>query len=181
MKSHRTSLKPRASHGKSPSTPKKSRRFSTSRPPPVCLSSSAKADLLTMIAYLRSLADECRVRALVAGFNGAMKLLEVDECAAIVISRECVPALYTHIAEAAALRHLPIVFIPRPAADLARELRLPKASIVALVRPSALSTGTDTGPDMSNRDAASAALDRILEFITEQAAAGALPSKLASE
>ena len=71
-------------------------------------------------------------REIIAGANSVIRLVEKGAAAVICICRDSNHSLTDHIVEAARLRHVPIVILPKSAQELAAILRIKRISCFAI-------------------------------------------------
>eukprot|EP01041_Mallomonas_annulata_P005823 gene5823-11746_t len=94
------------------------------------------------------LADGAKIgQHLVVGNNSIQKLLERDACSLIYICRDTPPGLHNFVVEAARIRKVPLLMIPKGSALLATALGMKRASCMALPTSEEL-TSSDTSPSL---------------------------------
>ena len=140
------------SRGKVGSRP---RRSSLSSLP--CLDSdSDKEELMLTLTKLIQLIDKTRPRFLRLGFNGVMRALERGVCEAVVVCAETPITMAEPLRQAALLRHIPVVFVPKVSEEL--------SGLLSVRRVVALGTIRQQDPE-ADLDAVVAALDNMRDLV----------------
>lgn len=93
--------------------------------------SESKDVILSKISRVAELGAKVG-REIVAGSNSVVRLIENGTAAVICICRDSNHSLTDHIVEAARLRHVPIVILPKSAQELASVLHIKRISCFAI-------------------------------------------------
>jgi ribosomal protein L7Ae-like RNA K-turn-binding protein len=102
----------------------------------------------------------CSLPHLRMGPNSVMKLIEKGICRSVVVCRDSPPALHDHLIEAAYLRQLPIVMVPKAVAELSAIFGVKSISCFAVA---CFSEGTAL--DVDTTDTVPVALDRLHDLL----------------
>lgn len=110
-----------------------------------------------------------------AGTNCAMKALERDSCRLVVVCRDAPDVLHNHVVEAAHMRGVPVVVLPKSSLVLSKPLGVKRISCIAfLVQPAEQATADSLEMQLS------AIQDQICESMFSHAAAAAAAGAAAS-
>lgn len=151
------------------------KRSSRQEPPATVLSDSSRDELLQAIARLLHMVGGRRSRFLRLGFNGVMRALERGRCEAIVLSREAPAVLADPLREAARLRRVPLVTIPKASAELSKLLSVRSVVVVATVTQVSEETeGAEGAASVAEEDAMLATMDHLRDLIASLAATATL-------
>ena len=95
--------------------------------------SSAESKELFLTHLRHSLLSGCQLgRDFVAGTNGVSKLLELRNAAVLCVARDAPPCLHNHLVDAAHLRGVPVVVLPKLMLPLGAALGIKRAAAFAV-------------------------------------------------
>jgi ribosomal protein L7Ae-like RNA K-turn-binding protein len=125
----------------------------------VCVSAGTKEEIFQTLRYLLTLLPPAeRKQYIHLGSNNVMKSLERNRCAGVIVCRDAPSILSIHIIEAASLKGIPIVLLPRATADVASLFSIKSASVIGILKPS----GNDFDGKASHFEGT---LDKLLDYI----------------